>query len=69
MSQVVIAGASRTPMGGFQGVFSSLTASDLGGAAIKSALQGAKAQSVDKLPTACGLPSGLGQAQARHAAV
>ena len=31
---IVILGAARTPMGGFQGDFSSLAAHDLGGAAI-----------------------------------
>jgi len=35
---IVIAGAKRTPMGGFQGEFSTLTASELGGAAIKAAI-------------------------------
>ena len=34
---IVILGAARTPMGGFQGDFSSLSAHDLGGAAIKAA--------------------------------
>ena len=32
MDDVVIAGAARTPMGGFQGAFAPLTAADLGGA-------------------------------------
>ena len=36
---VVIVGAARTPMGAFQGDFSSLSAHDLGGAAIKAAVQ------------------------------
>ena len=36
---IVIVGASRTPMGGFQGDFASLAASDLGAVAIKSAVQ------------------------------
>ena len=35
---IVILGAARTPMGGFQGDFSSLSAHDLGGAAIKAAI-------------------------------
>ena len=38
MEKVVIAGAARTPMGGFQGAFADLTAADLGGHAIKAAL-------------------------------
>ena len=40
MKTVVIAGAARTPMGGFQGVFDGIEASVLGGAAIKAALEG-----------------------------
>ena len=34
MSNVVIAGMARTPIGGFQGAFSDLTAAMLGGAAL-----------------------------------
>ncbi|MDG1067312.1 MAG: acetyl-CoA C-acetyltransferase, partial [Sulfitobacter sp.] len=41
MRKVVIAGASRTPMAGFQGEFSGMTAAQLGGAAIRAALEGA----------------------------
>ena len=36
---IVIVGAARTPMGSFQGDFSSLAAHDLGGVAIKAALE------------------------------
>ncbi|MDM0120867.1 acetyl-CoA C-acetyltransferase, partial [Variovorax sp. J2L1-78] len=36
---IVIVGAARTPMGAFQGDFSSLAAHDLGGAAIKAAVE------------------------------
>ena len=36
---IVIAGAARTPMGAFQGDFSSLAAHDLGGAAIRAAVE------------------------------
>ena len=36
---IVIVGAARTPMGGFQGDFASLAAHDLGGAAIKAAVE------------------------------
>ena len=36
---IVIVGAARTPMGGFQGDFSSLSAHDLGGVAIKAAVE------------------------------
>ena len=36
---IVIVGAARTPMGGFQGDFASLSAHDLGGVAIKAAVE------------------------------
>ena len=36
---IVIVGAARTPMGGFQGELTGATASQLGGAAIKAALE------------------------------
>ena len=49
MRQVVITGAARTPMGGFQGAFSDLTAADLGGAAIKAAIAGAGGPQVQEL--------------------
>lgn len=67
---IVIVGASRTPMGGFQGEFSSLSASQLGGAAIKAALEGSglKADEVDEIIMGNVLPAGQGQAPARQAA-
>jgi acetyl-CoA C-acetyltransferase len=67
MKNVVIAGAARTPMGGFQGVFESLPAAELGGVAIKAALQGAGAKTVDEVLMGCVLPAGQGQAPARQA--
>jgi acetyl-CoA C-acetyltransferase len=67
MKSVVIAGAARTPMGGFQGVLSDLSASDLGGVAIKSALARAGAATVDEVLMGCVLPAGQGQAPARQA--
>jgi len=69
MDEVVITGAARTPMGGFQGAFSAVTASDLGGAAIRAALDagGADAAQVDELLMGCVLPAGQGQAPARQA--
>ena len=36
---IVIVGAARTPMGAFQGDFSTLSAHDLGGAAIRAAVE------------------------------
>ncbi len=67
MNEVVIAGAARTPMGGFQGMFDGVTAADLGGAAIRSALKGAGAETVDEVLMGCVLPAGQGQAPARQA--
>ncbi|KPN61657.1 acetyl-CoA C-acetyltransferase [Aliiroseovarius crassostreae] len=69
MKNVVIAGASRTPMGGFQGAFTGVTASELGGAAIKAALEdaGAKPNQIEELLMGCVLPAGQGQAPARQA--
>ncbi|UWQ95612.1 acetyl-CoA C-acyltransferase [Rhodobacteraceae bacterium M385] len=64
MEQIVITGAARTPMGGFQGALSPVTAAELGGAAIKAALGGAQ---VDELLMGCVLPAGQGQAPARQA--
>ncbi len=66
---VVIAGAARTPMGGFQGEFSTLTASQLGGAAIAAALAdaGVNAGQVSELLMGNVLPAGQGQAPARQA--
>jgi acetyl-CoA C-acetyltransferase len=69
VEEVVICGASRTAMGGFQGVFAGLEASVLGGAAIAAALAdaGARADQVEELLMGCVLPAGQGQAPARQA--
>lgn len=67
MKEVVISGASRTPMGGFQGVFDGVSASELGGVAIKAALKGAGVKTVDEVLMGCVLPAGQGQAPARQA--
>lgn len=69
MSEICIAGAARTPMGGFQGELSSLTAPELGGKAIAAAIQssGISPDQVDELMMGCVLPAGLKQAPARQA--
>ncbi|PPB79477.1 acetyl-CoA C-acetyltransferase [Albidovulum inexpectatum] len=69
MEEVIIAGAARTAMGGFQGVFAPLDAPSLGGAAIAAALAdaGASAEQVKELIMGCVLPAGQGQAPARQA--
>ena len=68
---IVIVGAARTPMGGFQGVFAPLAASELGAVAIKAAVEraGVKPQAVDKAIFGCVLPAGQGQAPARQASI
>ncbi|MEC9226059.1 MAG: acetyl-CoA C-acyltransferase [Pseudomonadota bacterium] len=68
-TDIVIAGAARTPMGGFQGELSPMTAPQLGGAAISAALAdaGASPDAVNELVIGCVLPAGLGQAPARQA--
>ncbi|MDB5842594.1 MAG: acetyl-CoA C-acyltransferase [Herminiimonas sp.] len=68
---VVIVGAARTPMGAFQGDFSSLSASDLGAVAIRAAVERAGIapdQVQDVLFGNC-LMAGQGQAPARQAAI
>jgi acetyl-CoA C-acetyltransferase len=67
MHKVVICGAARTPMGGFQGAFADMTAAQLGGAAIRAALEGAGAAAVEEVLMGCVLPAGQGQAPARQA--
>lgn len=67
MQDVVIAGAARTPMGGFQGDFDGVPAAELGGAAIRAALLDAGAKTVDEVLMGCVLPAGQGQAPARQA--
>ncbi len=68
---IVIVGAARTPMAGFQGDFATLVASDLGAAAIKAAVEraGVKPGDVERVIFGCVLPAGQGQAPARQAAL
>ena len=68
---VVIVGVARTPMGAFQGDFSTLTASDLGAVAIRAALEraGLDAKQVNEVLFGNCLMAGQGQAPARQAAI
>ena len=68
---IVITGAMRTPLGGFQGELSSLTASELGATAIGAALDHSQldGDSVEEVVMGCVLPAGQGQAPARQAAL
>jgi acetyl-CoA C-acetyltransferase len=67
---VVIVSAARTPMGSFQGDFSSLAAHDLGGVAIAAAVQraGIAPESITEVLMGNCLMAGQGQAPARQAA-
>ena len=67
--EIVITGAGRTAIGGFQGTLSSKTAPELGGHAIQAALANADhiAPLIDEVIMGCVLPAGLGQAPARQA--
>ncbi|MFG1378959.1 acetyl-CoA C-acyltransferase [Xanthobacter autotrophicus] len=66
---IVIVGAARTPMGGFQGDFKDVGAPILGSTAIAAALAraGLAPEAVDEVVFGCVLPAGLGQAPARQA--
>lgn len=68
---IVIVGAARTPMGGFQGDLATVSASELGAVAIRAALvrAGVPAEQVDEVIMGCVLPAGQGQAPARQAAL
>ncbi|MDO8958461.1 MAG: acetyl-CoA C-acetyltransferase [Rhodocyclaceae bacterium] len=68
---IVIVSAARTPMGGFQGDFSSLTAANLGAVAIQAAVarSGLQATDVQEVIMGCVLQAGQGQAPARQAAL
>ena len=67
---IVIVSAARTPMGSFQGDFTPLAAHDLGGAAIKAAVEraGIKPELVTEVIFGNCLMAGQGQAPARQAA-
>ncbi len=66
---IVIVGTARTAMGSFQGMFASATAPELGGVAIKAAVEraGLKSDDVGEVLMGCVLPAGVGQAPARQA--
>lgn len=68
---VVIVSAARTPMAAFQGDFASLTAPELGAAAISAAREraGLAPEQIEEVVFGCVLPAGQGQAPARQAAL
>ncbi|MBL8672837.1 MAG: acetyl-CoA C-acetyltransferase, partial [Alphaproteobacteria bacterium] len=71
MTEVVIAGACRTPVGSFNGSLAGLPAHELGKIAVKEALQRAKtaANEVDEVILGQILAAGAGQNPARQAAI
>jgi len=68
---VVILAARRTPIGAFQGSLASVSAPQLGAAAIKAALAESRVApaEVEEVIMGCVLSAGLGQAPARQAAL
>jgi acetyl-CoA C-acetyltransferase len=68
---VVFVSAARTPMGGMQGDFASITCAQRGSAAIKAAVERAstRPEQVDEVIMGCVLPAGQGQAPARQASL
>ncbi len=72
MSQdaIVIVGAARTAMGGFQGALSTVEAPHLGATAIREAINraGLQADDISEVLMGSVLPAGTGQAPARQAA-
>ena len=68
---IVITGAMRTALGGFQGALADMAAAEIGAAAIKAALNHSKldATAIDEVVMGCVLPAGQGQAPARQAAL
>ena len=71
MTEVVIAGAARTPIGAFNGGLSSVPAHYLGQVAIQEALKRAKVDAAEVSDVILGqvLTAGAGQNPARQAAV
>jgi acetyl-CoA C-acetyltransferase len=70
MKEVYIISAVRTPIGSFGGSLKSLSATQLGAAAIKGALQkaGVKPEQIQDVLMGCVMQANLGQAPARQAA-
>ncbi|QEE43187.1 acetyl-CoA C-acyltransferase (plasmid) [Rhizobium sp. WL3] len=68
---IVIVGAARTPIGGFQGELKDMAAAELGAASIRAAIDrsGLPSEAVEEILFGCVLPAGQGQAPARQAAI
>jgi acetyl-CoA C-acetyltransferase len=70
-NSVVIVGSARTPIGDLLGVYSNMSAIELGSHAIKAAIERAKIspKDIEEAIMGCVLPAGLGQAPARQASL
>ncbi|HEX2485823.1 MAG TPA: acetyl-CoA C-acyltransferase, partial [Myxococcota bacterium] len=70
-TDVVIAGAARTPIGAFQGTLAALPAPELGAVAIREAVKraGLQPEDVERVIMGCVLSGGIGQAPARQASI
>ena len=68
---IVILSYARTPMGAMQGALSGASATDLGAAAVRAAVErsGVSGDKFDRTYMGCVLPAGLGQAPARQASI
>ncbi|MEW5962454.1 MAG: acetyl-CoA C-acyltransferase [Pseudomonadota bacterium] len=68
---VVIVGIARTPIGALQGALASFSAPEIGGHAIRAAVEraGLPAEAIGETLMGCILTAGLGQAPARQAAI
>ena len=68
---VVILSYARTPMGSMQGALADCSATDLGAAAVRAAVErsGVAPETFDRIYMGCVLPAGLGQAPARQAGI
>ena len=71
MADAFIISGARTPIGSFLGAFKTLTASDLGGVAVKAAIErsGLGNEAIDEVIMGNVLQAGVGQAPARQAAL
>lgn len=69
--EIYIVAARRTPIGGFQGALSSLTAPQLGAAAARAVIgdSGFKPDEIDESIFGCVLQAGIGQAPGRQTAL
>ncbi|MGM8933462.1 thiolase family protein [Pseudomonas neustonica] len=70
-NSIVIVSGARTPMGGFQGSLSSISAVDLGALSIREAVSraGIEADAIEEVIMGCVLPAGLKQGPARQASL